>query len=162
MTQTNLLTQETLVRLQRELALAIENEDKKHKRIGEAAGPESDWHDNAAYDEAMVQHGVALSHLINMKVKLNNYKIIEPREETDTVGIGNTVIVRFSSMDVDEKFTILGPDDSGTRDEWISFNTPVAKAMLGKKAGEEVTLEVNNQKIKILKILVGEFDNGAI
>lgn len=160
MIKINLMTAETLERLKKELQLAVENEDRKHKRIGEAAGPESDWHDNAAYDFAQVQHDVALSYLNSIKTKLINYQLIEPRYETDIVGIGNTVIVKFASEDEEEKFTILGPDDSATRKDWISFSTPVAKTILGKKAGDEVILETNNQKIKILKILVGEFDNG--
>ena len=138
----------------------VDNKSPKPEAEGFEAGPESDWHDNAAYDFAQVQHDVALAHLNGIKEKLANYQILEPREETDTVQVGNTVLVRFASMDEDEKFTILGPDDSATRKDWISFATPVAKALIGGKEGEEVTLETNNAKIKILKILKGEFENG--
>jgi transcription elongation factor GreA len=157
----NLMTAETLKRMEKDLEKAIADEDKAHKAIGAAAGAEGEWHDNAAYDHAIMQHNVAMSRLQDMKVKLQNYEIIKPRQETDEVGIGNTVVVRFADEDSDEKFTILGPDDSLTRQDWISFMTPVAISILGKKRGEIGEFKIGEdreQQVKVVKILPGEFD----
>jgi transcription elongation factor GreA len=157
----NLMTAETLSRMQKDLEKAIDAEDKAHKAIGAAAGAEGEWHDNAAYDHAIMQHNVARSMLRDMREKLQNYEIIKPRQEVDKVGIGNTVVVRFADEDADEKFTILGPDDSLTREDWISFETPVAKSILGKKKGETGEFKIGEergQQVKVVKILPGEFE----
>lgn len=156
---TNLMTEETLSRLQSELEMATEAERKAKEAIGAAAGPESDWHDNAAYDHANMAYDVASARLRDIKSKLNNYQIVIPRKETDVVDIGNTVILRFADKSENEKFTILGSDDSATKNDWISHITPLAKSILGKKEGEsgEFLAGDRKQTIKIVKILPGDF-----
>lgn len=158
-TAINLMTSETLARLQLELQKATEAEEKAKKAIGAAAGPESDWHDNAAYDHAYMAYDVASARLRDIKVKLSNHQIITPRKETDSVDVGNTVLVKFADESENEKFTILGPDDSATRDGWISYNTPVAKSILGKREGESGEFIAGDRKhtVKIIKILPGDF-----
>lgn len=78
------MTEETLSRLQSELERATEAERKAKEAIGATAGPESDWHDNAAYDHANMAYDVASARLRDIRLKLNNYQIITPRKETDT------------------------------------------------------------------------------
>ena len=164
--QRNLMTLETKKRLEQELIQKRADHLKANKRIGEAAGPESDWHDNAAYDEALRQYDLQSSILKTAEDKLHNIEIIEPRQETDDIGLGNTVILRFKGEDEDEKFTVLGPDDTGTgRDRgWISILSPVGALLIGHKEGEVIKMELEGrdpQEITIKRILPGEFSNGT-
>ena len=145
--------------MQLELQKATKAEERAKKTIGEAAGPESDWHDNAAYDHANMAYDLASASLRDIKAKLNNYQIIAPRKETDSVDVGNTVLLKFADEPENEKFTILGPDDSATRNGWVSFKTPLAESILGKKEGElgEFIAGDRKQTVKIIQILPGDF-----
>jgi transcription elongation GreA/GreB family factor len=159
MNDSNLMTNATYERLLKELEKAKDDESKAHKAIGAAAGAETDWHDNAAFDYAQMQYDFALSKLRMLKEKLANYKIIEPRQETDVVQIGNAVILEFIDDKKTQKFTILGQDDSGTKESWLSYTTPIATSVLNKSKDEIGEFEAGNQKqqIKIIEILPGEF-----
>lgn len=160
MEKPNFMTRQTKERLERNLAELREKLSDTGRSIGEAAGPNSDWHDNPAFDYAQMEFKLLGGQEAELSQKLLNIKIIEPRQETDTVDLGNTVRLRFGDMDEDEMFTILGPDDGATgmdlEPRWISCETPVAKAVIGKSRGE--TAEFNNgQTVKVKEILPGEF-----
>src|SRR5579864_4634664 len=95
MNEPNLMTAITYNRLLTEFKKAKEHVAKRNIAIGAAAGPESDWHDNAAYDFAHTQYDVAAVNLQNLTDKLIQVKIIEPRQKIDIVELGNTVIIEF-------------------------------------------------------------------
>lgn len=128
--------------------------------IGEAAGRESDWHDNAAFDYANMQHDLKSAELASLNKKLRNVEIIEPRQQTDKADIGNTVVVKFEDAWEEEMFTILGPDDSGKKLGWLSYLSPLGQNLIGKKEGEvtEYTSQgERKQKLQLIKILPGNF-----
>ena|SRR5258708_207675 len=150
MNEPNLMTNITYQRLLKELEKAREHASKRNIAIGIASGPESDWHDNAAYDFAHTQYDVAAVQLQTLQDKLHNVKIIEQRKETDKVGIGNIVVLEFIETGRQEKYTILGPDDYNTRKDWISYKSPFGENLLGGKVGEIMG------KVKIIEILSGE------
>ncbi len=155
----NLMTQFTYEALLNEVGAARGDVSQSLRNIGEAAGRESDWHDNAALDFANAQHDLHSSMLGNIQAKLKDVVIISPSNKTEEVGIGNSVVVKYSGEDEEETFTILGPADSGRRSGWISFESTLAKNLVGKKAGDEITFDSGNQKqkVKILQILPGNF-----
>lgn len=151
------MTKATLERLQEELIKATKEREKWNLAIGEAAGVNSDWHDNAAFDHANEAYRVALAMEESLKNKLADVEIIGPRTRVDKVGIGNTVVVELNG--VRQEFTLLGADDSATKSGWISYKTPVGKAIRGKKVGECVVFEVGDRsmEIKVNEIKIGEF-----
>ncbi len=66
MNESNLMTSLTHKRLLKEFEKAKEHASKRNIAIGAAAGPESDWHDNAAYDFAHTQYDVAAVSFQNL------------------------------------------------------------------------------------------------
>jgi transcription elongation factor GreA len=155
----NLMTKFTHDSLLIEVQRARKNVSDSLLMIGEAAGSESNWHDNSAFDAANVQHDVNSSKLAGIEAKLENVEIITPSPKTDTVTIGNLVVVRFQGEVEDETFAILGPADSGRKPGWISFESPLGSNLIGKKEGEEVSFLTSDQKqkVRIIKILPGDF-----
>lgn len=124
------------------------------EKIAEARG-HGDLSENAEYDAAKE----AQSHL-EMKIgKLENLlsraKVVKPEEIPD-----NEVYVLCSVQVMDLKhneeitFTLVSPDESDFELDKISITSPLGKALLGKKVGDTVTVEVPGSKIeyKILKI----------
>ena len=155
----NLMTQFTYEDLLKEVETAKLDLSDSLLSIGEAAGSESDWHDNAAFDLANIQHDLNSSKLGIIESKLKDVEIIKPSSETYRVTIGNSVVVKFQNETGEETFTILGPADSGRNQGWISFESPLGSSLVGKKEGEEVSFSIQDQKqkVKILKILPGGF-----
>ncbi len=156
----NLMTLATKKYLEKKLMEAEKEMKKALLAIGTAAGKESNWHDNAAFEDANVQFNVCHSNLKNLREKLFNVEIIKPQKETDVIKIGNTVVVQFKDKKKSEKFTILGSDDVGYQKECISYTAPLSQAILGKKAGESVVFKSpkGKQEVKIITILPGEFE----
>ena len=159
----NLMTQETYERLLKSIPLVEDEANKANLQKGEAAGSNSDWHDNPTYDQAILDARMAETKLGILQAKLAKVVIIEPRQETDTVGLGNEVVLRFEDEDSDERFLLLGPDDAVTGKDkeprWISQETPIGQAILGKSAGTNVIVRTpsGETKVKIKKILPGTF-----
>lgn len=155
----NIMTVATKIRLESDLALAEAKLAKSLTDIGDAAGSASDWHDNAAFDQANVDHDVNSAMVRDLRAKLRDAVIIEPSLATEIVSIGNAVEVIFDGENEPETFTVLGSSDSRTKKGWISFQTPLGKSLLGKTVGDIIEIDVHGtkQKIKILSILPGDF-----
>ena len=66
--------------------------------------------------------------------------IIDENHSTTHVQIGSTVDVE--SEDGEEKFTIVGSAEAAPTEGRISNECPVGRALLGKKKGEKVTVNV--------------------
>lgn len=78
----------------------------------------------------------------------------QPKEE---VRFGATVRFRFLSgngKDSEQEFTIVGVDEADIKQRKIAFLAPLARALTGKKVGEnaDVMMAGKNQKLEILKI----------
>lgn len=153
------MTQSTYNNLLQEVEAARKNAKKSLLEIGEAAGSESDWHDNAAFDLANIEYDVNSLQLKTIEAKLKDVEIINPTEECDKVSIGNSVLVKFQNEDDEEMFTILGPADSGRHSGWISYESPLGTSLLGKHKGDDANFGVGNQEqnVRILNILPGDF-----
>lgn len=136
-----------------ELEKAKEELLEQDRSIGEAAGPQCDWHDNAGFDIAVIAKSMAREKLESIEQSLEKVEIINPREETDFVWLGNKVIVKISNKIKD--LTVLGSADSNRKDGWISYKTPVGKLILNRKIGEIINNQ--GQSIEIIDILPGDF-----
>ena len=147
------MTKETKERLERELDEAKKEVVAAGRRAGEAA-KQGDLRENSGYELAREEQAAAQAQVLMLKQSLLKPQIIEPRQETGTVGLGNKVTVQFEDGS-QMSLNLLGSEDGATKDDWLSCDTPIGKGVLGKKAGDEVTLE--SGKIKILKVEPGDF-----
>lgn len=123
--------------------------------ISEAAGSASDWHDNAAFDQANADHDVNTVLVREAREKLKNVVIVESCSSTDEVRIGNVVELSYEDDDKTYKYVILGEFDSGTENEWMSYKSPLGMSLIGKKAGDSFV--INSRKALIKQILPGDF-----
>lgn len=151
----NFMTRRTKARLEMELVLAEKKLAKSLMDISEAAGSASDWHDNAAFDQANADHDVNTVMVREAKQKLKDIVVVEPCLDTDQVRIGNVVEISFEEDDKKYKYVILGEFDSGTEKEWISYKSPLGMVLIGKKVGD--SLVINSRKALIEQILPGDF-----
>lgn len=82
-------------------------------------------------------------------------KVISEDSAEDEVGINNTVTVEFVDEGTVESYKIVTTVRGNSLENLISNESPLGKALLGKKEGESVHVQVNNTigyDVKILKI----------
>ena len=150
-----ILTQEGYDKLEQELNyLKTEKRTEIAERIKVARGF-GDLSENAEYDEAKNAQSENETQIAELEVKLRNAKIIDAKEiDTKTVQIGNCVKLHDIEFDEDIEYTIVGSTEVNLAENKISNESPVGKALLGKKKGDTVEVDAPDGiiKFKILSI----------
>lgn len=128
--------------------------DEIAELIKEARGF-GDLSENSEYDEAKNEQGKLYSRIAELDEILSNYTIIEEQETArDIVHVGNNVVVKDLEFDETLTYQIVGSQEADPMNGRISEDSPFGKALLGKKAGEEVVVEApaGNIHYQILEI----------
>ncbi len=100
-----------------------------------------DLSENSEYDEAKNEQAKVEAEIADLTVMLQNVEIIdESKLSNDTVNLGSTVKVRIVTDrgEREKEFQILGSNEANPREGKISDDSPVGKALLGCKLGDEV------------------------
>ncbi len=121
---------------------------KEIKRPGvvkaiEEALEHGDLKENAEYHAAKEQQKNIDNRLAELAEILGNAQIVDPSElEHSKISFGSTVVM--TDMDTDEEvtYTIVGGAESNPDMGLISFNSPLAKQLLGKEEGDEVKVKL--------------------
>jgi transcription elongation factor GreA len=99
-----------------------------------------DLSENAEYDAAKERQGFLEGRIKEVEGKLGNAQIIDPAslDADGRVVFGSTV--ELEDMESGKKVTyqIVGDDEADIKASMISFNSPVARALIGKFAGDVV------------------------
>mgnify|MGYP002706670100 FL=1 len=150
-----LLTYEGLKKLEEELEyLKTQKRREIAERIKVALGF-GDLSENSEYDEAKNEQAQVEMRIVELENKLRNVKIIDEDDiETKTVQVGN--IVQVLDVEYDEKveYKIVGSTEADIAENKISNESPIGKALLGRKKNDVVDVETPGGMLqfKILKI----------
>lgn len=111
-----------------------------------------DFSENAAYQMAKGRLRGINQRILDLKEQLKNAIIIETKKNKEQVQIGHTVTVEFNGKQ--KKYQILGSAETDPLKGIISHNSPIGSALIGFKAGDVVTVELENKSIeyRIIKI----------
>ena len=149
------MSRERFEELQKELNyLKTTRSDEVAEMIKVARGF-GDLSENSEYDEAKNEQGKLYSRIAELDEILSNYTIIEEQETAqDIVHVGNSVMVKDLEFDETLTYQIVGSQEADPMNGRISEDSPFGKALLGKKAGEEVVVEApaGNIHYQILEI----------
>ena len=99
-----------------------------------------DLSENAEYEDAKNEQAFVEGRIQTLEALIKNATIIDENHSTDHVQIGSTVAVE--SPDGKERFTIVGSAEAKPAEGRISNESPVGRALLGKKKGEKVVVKV--------------------
>jgi len=147
------LTQEGFDKLQEELDYLINVRRREiAKQIAEAKA-EGDLRENAGYDEAKNAQGFVEGRIRELEAKCRNAQIIEDSDSPrGKVALGRKVVVQEDGFDREESYVIVGSTEADPGNGRISNESPMGKALLGKRKGAKVTVAAPGGKIKF-KIL---------
>ena len=150
-----LLTQEGYDNLEKELEeLKTVKRYEISEKIKVALGF-GDLSENSEYDEAKNAQAANENKIAELEAKLRYAKIIDESEiDTKTVQVGNNVTVLDMEFDEEVEYSIVGTTEVDLSQNKISNESPIAKALIGKKVKDVVEVEAPSGviKMKILKI----------
>ena len=146
------LSKEGLEQIRRELdELVNVRRAEIAARIHEAK-EHGDITENAEYEDAKNEQAFVEGRIQALSALVKNAVVIEENHSSTHVQIGSTVTIQ--SKDGKESFMIVGSAEASPAEGRISNESPVGRALLGRKKGEEVTVTVpaGDSKYKILSI----------
>lgn len=153
-----LLTSEGLERLSGQLnQLKTVGREKLAERLHQAFqdGQDDDFVDNAELEAARHEQSIMEGRIIELEQILSNYQLIDELDVAkDTINIGARVTVIEEGFDDEEEYQLVGAAEADPTEGRISNESPLGRALLGKKVGEKVQITAPNGLIdfKIQKI----------
>ncbi len=99
-----------------------------------------DLSENAEYHAAREQQGFIEGRIKEIEWRLAHAEVIDPAALPDSgkVVFGATVDLAPVAGGADVSYQIVGDDEADIRRGLISINSPIARALIGKKPGDEV------------------------
>ena len=149
------LSPQRLKELQDELTYLKTVREKEVAELIKEARSFGDLSENSEYDEAKNEQGKLYSRIAQVEEILANYVVIAEEEtEGDYIRLGSTVTVLDKEFNEEETYKIVGSQEADPMNGAISEDSPFGKALLGRNAGEDVTVDApaGPVKYKILKV----------
>ena len=141
------VTKEGYETLKKELETLKRIERPQNIKAIEEARAHGDLSENAEFHAAKDRQGFIEGRIIDLEFKVANADIIEIKKlPKDRVVFGTMVLLENIDSGEDVKYQLVGPDESDIDKGRISISSPLGKAMLGKKPGDELTVQVPGGK----------------
>ena len=123
------------------------------KRAIEEARAQGDLSENAEYSAAKEMQGRLEDRIKEIEYTLEHATIIEGSND-GKVCVGSVITVKYDDDDEEEEYTIVGTNEADPFSNKISNESPIAKAVMGKKVNDKVTVESPNGSfdIEIVKV----------
>ena len=121
------------------------------------ARDKGDLSENAEYDAAKEAQGKLETKIAELKAMLAEAKIIDTSKvQTDTVQILSKVELKNVKTGQLMKYQIVSESEANLREGKISIGTPIAKGLLGKKAGEvaQITIPQGVIELEVVSISI--------
>ena len=107
----------------------------------EEARSNGDLSENADYAAAKERQGFVEGRIQEINAKLSMAQVIDPATiRTDKIVFGATVLLSDQNSGKEISYKIVGVDESDIKANKISISSPLARALIGKKTGDEVTV----------------------
>ncbi len=146
-----LLTDEGLKKLEEELeSLKTQKRKEVAEKIKEARSF-GDLSENSEYDEAKNEQAMVEARIAELEAILKHVKIVDEDElDTDVVNIGSKVKVLDVAYNEEAIYQLVGSTETDPVNGKISDESPVGKALIGHRVGEEVEVEAPDDVLKFI------------
>lgn len=101
-----------------------------------------DLKENAEYHAAREEQGICEAQIRDIEYKLSVAQIIDvsQMDNTGKIIFGTTVTLIDVDTDEEKRYQIVGDDEAEIKSGRISVNSPIARGLIGKMEGDEVTI----------------------
>jgi transcription elongation factor GreA len=108
----------------------------------EEARAHGDLSENAEYAAAKDRQSFIEGRINELQYKLAHAEIIDPDKLTKSRAVfGSRVVLENIDTGEDFEYQLVGTDESNIERGRISVSSPLGKAIIGKKPGDELTLQ---------------------
>ena len=152
----SVITPEGLEKLKEEIEhLSTVKRREVAERIKEAR-EFGDIAENAEYDDAKNEQALLEQRIAQLEERLRRSTVVDEKDlGTDEVKVGSTVHLKDQKSGDSQKFQIVGSPEANPAEQKLSNESPIGKALVGRKRNDIVTVEVPRgpkKKLKITKI----------
>ena len=155
MEKKNLMTYAGLKKLEDELhELKVVRRKEVAEKIKEAR-EQGDLSENAEYDAAKDEQRDIEARIEELEAILKNAEVVvEDEADTEKINVGCKVVVYDEEFEEEVEFKIVGSTEANSLQGKISNESPLGKALIGAKVGDEISVEApaGMMNYKILKI----------
>jgi transcription elongation factor GreA len=147
------MTQEGFDKLQEELKyLRSVKRQEVADRLHEAMDG-GELIEDAEYEAAKNEQAFVEGRIQELEILLANARVIEENTKKDTVQVGAKVTIQEDGQDPEE-YTIVGPVEARPRNGRISNESPLGRALMDHRAGDNVEVEAPGGSfvVRILKV----------
>ena len=143
-----------MLKLQAEHKSLLSQKRQLTEEVSRAAAM-GDLRENAEYHAARERLQHVSSRLADLDGKLQQVKLIDGLDiKADEARVGATVTMRDLQTKEVFSYMLVGPDEADPKNGKLSMASPLGKAVLGKKKGDEFTMTLPKALVpyKVLKI----------
>lgn len=123
------------------------------------ARAQGDLSENAEYDAAKERQGFIEGRIAELESKLATAQIIDPKdlEQDGRVVFGTSVQLLDLESDQESVYQVVGEDEADLKLGKISISSPIARALIGKSAGDVVSVQAPGgaREVEILEVRYG-------
>ncbi len=150
------ITKEGYQALKKELDYLKRVERPRNIKSIEEARAHGDISENAEFEAAKDRQAFIEARLNELAYKLSRADIIDPQKlPKDRALFASSVMLENTDTGENVKYQLVGPDEANIEEGRISVSSPLGKAVIGKKPGDEISLEAPGGKryYELVKIL---------
>jgi transcription elongation factor GreA len=141
------MLESTFNRLSKELEQLKTVERGAIAKVIDTARELGDLKENAEYHAAKDKQGMMEARIIELTDLVGRAQVIDPKKLAhQRVSFGSTVELIDQDDDSEVTYTIVGSQESNPEQGLISVGSPMARALLGKEEGDEVTIVLPSGK----------------
>ena len=141
------ITKEGYQALKKELDYLKRVERPRNIKSIEEARAHGDISENAEFEAAKNRQAFIDGRLNGLTYKLSRADIIDPQKlPKDRALFASSVILENTDTGENVQYQLVGPDEANIEEGRISVSSPLGKAIIGKKPGDEISLEAPGGK----------------
>lgn len=106
-----------------------------------------DLKENAEYHAAREQQSFVEGRIKDIKLKLSNAEIVDPKKITSSKVVFSATVILFDfDSEKEITYSIVGDDEADIKKSMISINSPIARALIGKEENDVASVETPSGK----------------
>lgn len=136
------LTPEGLQNLENRLKFLLEvRRPEVAERLRQALEEGGDLSENAEYEDAKNEQAFVEGEILRLETILSSAQVIEATGKKDSVVLGARVTITEKGTNDKEVYHLVGSAEANPQEGKISSESPLGKALLGKKVGDKVKVD---------------------
>lgn len=119
------------------------------KAIG-VAREHGDIRENAEFHAAKEKQAFIEGRIQQINGRMAAFQVVDPKEnKSESIAFGATVTIENLETEETDRYQIVGPDEANMEKKRISFQSPIARALIGSKVGDVVRVVVPKGNIEV-------------